>query len=71
MTTLNISLDEEMERELTRLAVAKHRSKSELVRELLRRDLALEAFEEARAKLVPLASIAGYLTDEDVFQDIS
>lgn len=71
MGTLNIRLDEEMERELTRLAAAKHRSKSDLVRELLRRDLALEAFEEARARLVPRASKVGYLTDEDVFRDIS
>jgi len=37
----------------------------------LRRQLALLRFQEARRQLKPLAEAAGYLTDEDVFRDVS
>ena len=71
MGTLTIRIDDGLEAELERIARARHRTKSELVRDMLRRNLALEAFEEARKRLVPLAEKAGYVTDEDVFRDIS
>lgn len=71
MSTLTIRLDDELDAELTRLAAESRRSKSELVREMLRREAALAAFERARAGLVPLAEQAGYLSDEDVFRDFS
>ncbi len=71
MPSLTIRLDEELDRTLTELARAQHRSKSDLVREMLRRQLAAEAFREARRQLLPLGERAGYLTDEDVFRDIS
>lgn len=56
---------------MARLAKRQKRTKSDLAREMLRRNLALEAFEEARKRLVPLAEKAGYLTDEDIFRDFS
>jgi predicted transcriptional regulator len=71
MGTLTIRIDDQLEAELEQLAKARHRSKSDLAREMLRRNLALESFEEARRRLVPLAEKAGYLTDEDVFKDVS
>ena len=71
MSTLTIRLDDELDAQLNRLARQTHRTKSELVREMLRREAALAAFEEARERLVPLAEAAGYLTDEDVFRDIA
>jgi len=71
MATLTIRLDDRLDAELTRLARATHRSKSDLVRQMLRKQAALAAFEEARHKLVPLAERAGYLTDEDIFRDFS
>lgn len=71
MGTLTIRLDNKLDRELARIAKKQKRTKSELAREMLRRNLALEAFEEARRRLVPLAERAGYLTDEDVFRDFS
>ncbi len=70
-TTLTIRLDKQLDAALTRLAKDAHRSKSDLVREMLRRETALAAFEQARVDLVPLAEKAGYLTDEDVFRNIS
>ena len=71
MTTLTIRLDDELNKLLTEIAQRQHRSKSELVRDMLRRQLALAAFQEARRQLLPLGERAGYLTDEDVFRDIS
>jgi len=71
MGTLNIRIDDELERELDRIARARRRTRSDLVREMLRRELALEAFEEARRRLVPKAERAGYVTDEDVFEDLA
>ena len=71
MTTLTIRLDDELNKLLTEMAQRQHRSKSELVRDMLRRQLALVAFQEARRQLLPLGERAGYLTDEDVFRGIS
>ena len=71
MTTLTIRIDDELNNLLTELAKRQHRSKSDLVRDMLRRQLALVAFQEARRQLLPLGERAGYLTDEDVFRDIS
>lgn len=71
MGTLTIRLDSKLDRELSKAAKARNRTKSDLAREILRRNLALDAFDEARRRVLPLAEKAGYLTDEDVFRDIS
>ncbi len=71
MGNLTIRIDDELETRLNRIAKETHRNKSDLVREMLRRQTAIAAFELARERLVPLAEKAGYLTDEDVFRDFS
>lgn len=71
MSTLTIRLDDELDATLTRLAEASHRTKSELVREMLRRQAAVEELRKTRALLMPYAERAGYLTDEDFFREIS
>lgn len=71
MSTLTIRLDEELDAQLAELARVARRSKSDLVREMLRRQTALAELERARGLLVPLAEKAGYLSDEDVFRDFS
>jgi predicted transcriptional regulator len=71
MTVLTLRIDDELDAQLTRLAEATQRSKSDLVRSFIRRQIALATFERARAELVPLAEQAGWLTDEDVFRDLS
>ncbi len=69
MPTLTMRIDDRMETELSRLAEATHRTKSDLAREMLRRQIAIRRFQDLRAKAVPYAEAAGYLTDEDVFRD--
>ena len=71
MATLTMRIDSPMEAELARLAKATHRSKSDLAREMLRRQLAVRRFQALRAQALPHAEAAGYISDEDVFRDIS
>ena len=68
---LTIRLDRDLVRQLTRAAKRTGRSRSELVRDAVRRQLALSQFQELRRQVLPLAEAAGYLTDEDVFRDLS
>jgi predicted transcriptional regulator len=71
MGTLTIRLDEELEADLNRIAEAQHKTKSEIAREMLRRHTTIELFRLARRELMPYAEKAGYLTDEDIFRDVS
>lgn len=71
MGTLTIRLDDKLDRELTRLAKRTGRTKSEVAREALRRQLTIQSFRALRRAAIPHASAAGYLTDEDVFRDVS
>jgi predicted transcriptional regulator len=68
---LTIRLDPDLERQLARLARRTGRSRNELARETLRRQLALTHFDDLRRRIMPFAEARGYLTDEDVFRDVS
>ena len=71
MGTLTIRIDDKLENDLEQLAKSQHRTKSDLAREMLRKRIAVERFRELRRKALPLAEAAGYLSDEDIFLDIS
>jgi len=71
VSSLTIRLDPKLEKDIARLAKVQRRSKSDVAREMLRRATTLEMFELARKELQPLAQKAGWLTDEDVFRDVS
>lgn len=70
-STLTIRLDDQLERELDRACELSGRTRSDLARDALRRQLALLRFERLRKGVLPLAEAQGYLTDEDVFRDVS
>lgn len=70
-STITIRLDEALERELTQASAQTGRTRSDLARDALRRQLALLRFERLRGRVLPLAESRGYLTDEDVFRDVS
>jgi len=70
-SALTIRLDPETVRKLNRVAKKSGRSRSEIVREALQRQLALDRFEDLRRRIMPFAEARGYLTDEDVFKDVS
>jgi predicted transcriptional regulator len=69
--TLTIRLDGKMGRELDRLAEQTGRTRSDLARDALRRQLSLLRFEYLRDKVLPFAEARRLLTDEDVFSKIS
>jgi predicted transcriptional regulator len=68
---VTIRLDPSLEEMLDRVCRDTGRSRSEVVREALRRQLTLELFEEARRQLIPFAEAQGIYTDEDVFKLVS
>jgi len=70
-SALTIRLDAELERQLARHAKRTGRSRSDVAREALRRQLAVAQFEDLRRRIMPLAEARGYLTDEDIFRDVS
>jgi predicted transcriptional regulator len=68
---LTIRLDAKLQRELDRLSKQLGRSRSDLVRDAVERQVALLRFERTRRALLPLAEAQGLLTDEDVFRAVS
>lgn len=71
MTTITIRLDEKLAAELKKLAKRTGRPKSELIRSALRRQLAVARFEKLRRSVTPFAEARGWLTDEDIFHNVS
>jgi metal-responsive CopG/Arc/MetJ family transcriptional regulator len=68
---VTIRLDSELQSELDDVCEELGRTRSEVVRDALRRQLSLMRFERTRRRLAPYAEARGYLTDEDVFRDVS
>jgi len=70
-STLTIRLDKDLNDLLTKASRRSGRNRSEVAREALRRQLRISQFEALRRKIMPFAEARGYLTDEDVFADVS
>ena len=70
-STVTIRLDAKTQRELDRLSRELGRSRSDIVRDAVRRQVALLRFERSRRSLLPLAEARGIITDEDVFRIVS
>jgi predicted transcriptional regulator len=68
---VTIRLDEDLERRLDAVCSRAGKTRSEVMREALRRQLALMQFEQLRERAMPFAEAQGYLTDEDVFRAVS
>ena len=65
---VTIRLDPELEELLDKVCRETGRSRSDVVRDALRRQLTLQLFEEARRRMIPFAEAQGIFTDEDVFK---
>ena len=68
---VTIRLDPDLERLLHRISRETGRTRSDLVRDALRRQLSLLRFEQLRRKALPFAEARGYLTDEEIARDVS
>jgi len=64
-------LDKDLDALLTKASQRSGKNRSVIAREALRRQLRLEQFEEIRKRIMPFAEARGYLTDEDVFSQVS
>jgi len=71
MTTITIRIDDALEAQLDAACKRSGKSRSDLVREALRKQLVREEFLHLRGEIMPFAEERGYLTDEDVFEDVS
>lgn len=71
MSVLTVRIDPDLNREIERAALRSGRSKSAFVRDAVRRQLALHRLDGLRRRIMPFAESRGYLTDEDVFSDVS
>lgn len=71
MATLTIRIDERLDAELRDMAARTGTGKSAFVREAVRRQLAIARLEELRRRVTPFARAQGWLTDEDVFDEVS
>lgn len=70
-STITIRLDSDLEALLNKVSRHSGVSRSELARQALRRQLRINQFENLRKRTMPFAEARGYLTDEDVFNEIS
>ena len=69
--SLTIRLEDDLEQELEDVCAETGRSRGEIVRDALRRQLQLMRFERLRRQSLPFGEAAGWLTDDDVFKAIS
>ena len=70
-STLTIRIDKDLDDLLARASRRSGRNRSEIAREALRRQLRISQFEALRRRIMPFAEARGYLTDEDVFAEVS
>jgi len=71
VTTLTIRLPDDLRSELDKLSRDENKAVSDIVRESLRRYVAVERFRALRRKILPFAEAQGLLTDDDVFAALS
>jgi len=71
MNTITIRLPDDLRADLQRLSREQSKPISDIVRESIRRYVAVERFRSLRRKVLPFAEAQGFLTDEDVFKAIS
>jgi predicted transcriptional regulator len=70
-SAITIRLDEELDKMLNQVSRKLKRSRSEVVRDSLRRQLSIYIFETLRKNALPFAEKKGYLTEDDIFREIS
>jgi len=70
-TTLTVRLSEVESQSLDSLCASTGKSRSELVRESLRAYRLRDALRQSQAQLAPLARTSGWLTEDDILNDVS
>ncbi len=68
---ITVRLDRDLQKRLDQVSKRLGISRSDVVRDAIRRQLSLLQFEQLRREILPFAEARGFLTDEDVFERIS
>ena len=71
MNTLTVRLPNDLRAELQDISQEQRKPVSDLVRESIRRYVALERFRALRKRVLPFAEAQGFIVDEDVFKAVS
>ena len=69
--SITVRLDDDLLPVLDEACRRSGRTRSEIMREALRRHLSQLRFEQLRRRVMPFVEARGYLTDEDIFKTIS
>ena len=70
-SAITIRLDDELDKMLNQVSKNLRRSRSEVIRDSLRRQLSILLFEDLRRQALPFAEKKGFLTDDDILREIS
>jgi predicted transcriptional regulator len=69
--TITIRIPDDMKKELEALSKIEDKPLSDLIRDSLKRFIAIRRFRQLRNTVLPFAEASGNLTDDDVFNLIS
>lgn len=69
--TITVRLDEDLKRQLDEISQRSGCSRSDVVRDALRRHLSLLTFNRLHMQIRPFAKARGSLTDENIFRGIT
>jgi metal-responsive CopG/Arc/MetJ family transcriptional regulator len=69
--TITVRIDDDLLPALDEVRKGSGQTRSEVIREALRRHLAVRRFQQLRRRAMPFAEARGFLTDEDVFKVVS
>jgi predicted transcriptional regulator len=70
-SAVTIRLEPELQKLLDKVCKQWGRTRSDILREALKRQLSIIRFEQLRRQVLPFAEARGYLVDEDVSEAVS
>jgi predicted transcriptional regulator len=70
-SAVTIRLEPELQKLLDKVCKQRGRTRSDILREALKRQLSILRFEQLRRQVLPFAEARGYLADEDVSKAVS
>ena len=69
--TITLRIPLEMRKELQEISEHENKPMSDLIRDSLKKYIAIYRFRKIRNVVLPFAEAQGILTDEDIFEEIS
>jgi predicted transcriptional regulator len=70
-SAVTIRMEPDLQKLLDKVCKQSGRTRSDIVRDSLKRQLSIIRFEQLRRQVLPFAEARGYLTDEDVNKVVS